>query len=445
MIRFLITGQQLQIVTPIVVADTHNYQSAQATFNGELWNGCTKWAHFKRDSKTYDVPFLNDEIGPDQGLDLTAGTWQVYLTGHAYDAGQDTVTVRITTSTALLKVESAGADTPFPPVTPELSEVLAAKVVDALNVAEGVRKDAIAGAFNGATFTPSVTGSGDLSWSNDKGLPDPPPVNIKGEAGRPGKDFTILGYYADIGSLEAAVVSPAPGAAYGVGASQPYDIYIWDAVGERWVNNGPVQGAQGDPGKDATINGVSVRYTPHGTRPSVTNTGTPSAAVFEFALPEPKTPEKGVDYMTEQDKLEIAGLVTVDAIGAVPDPSTKNKGDTLVWNGAAWVAQPPAGGVSSVNGESGAVVTRVIAQNVVVSSSDWIEQSQPTNPGFPWAASKAISNVTASMMPMVTFAAQDAASGLFAPVADTYSGGVYIYAKRKPASNITIPIIVFLA
>lgn len=40
---------------------------------------------------------------------------------------------------------------------------------------------------NGATFTPSVDVSGNLSWSNDGGLPNPSPVNIKGEKGDPGE------------------------------------------------------------------------------------------------------------------------------------------------------------------------------------------------------------------------------------------------------------------
>lgn len=34
---------------------------------------------------------------------------------------------------------------------------------------------------NGATFTPSVNANGDLSWSNDKGLPNPKTVNIRGK------------------------------------------------------------------------------------------------------------------------------------------------------------------------------------------------------------------------------------------------------------------------
>lgn len=40
---------------------------------------------------------------------------------------------------------------------------------------------------DGATFTPSVDVSGNLSWSNDGGLPNPATVNIKGEKGDPGE------------------------------------------------------------------------------------------------------------------------------------------------------------------------------------------------------------------------------------------------------------------
>ena len=47
------------------------------------------------------------------------------------------------------------------------------------------------GEFNGATFTPSVSDDGDLSWSNDKGLANPEPVNIKGNPGDNGVSPTI--------------------------------------------------------------------------------------------------------------------------------------------------------------------------------------------------------------------------------------------------------------
>ena len=39
---------------------------------------------------------------------------------------------------------------------------------------------------DGATFTPSVDSAGNLSWTNDKGLVNPAPVNIKGEKGDTG-------------------------------------------------------------------------------------------------------------------------------------------------------------------------------------------------------------------------------------------------------------------
>jgi lysophospholipase L1-like esterase len=40
---------------------------------------------------------------------------------------------------------------------------------------------------NGATFTPNVSAEGVISWTNDRGLQNPPPVNIKGEKGDKGE------------------------------------------------------------------------------------------------------------------------------------------------------------------------------------------------------------------------------------------------------------------
>ena len=39
---------------------------------------------------------------------------------------------------------------------------------------------------DGATFTPSVSADGIISWTNDKDLPNPEPVNIKGAKGDKG-------------------------------------------------------------------------------------------------------------------------------------------------------------------------------------------------------------------------------------------------------------------
>lgn len=447
MIKFLVTGQQLKIVTPIVVADTHNYQTAAAVFRGSEWEPCSKWAHFIKDGVTYDVPFHSDEITADQSLDLTAGTWQVYIHGNTYDADTDTVITRITTNTAYLKVEAAEAESPFPSVTPSFAETLAAEIENALQVASGVRQDAASGAFNGATFKPTVSTSGDLSWTNDKGLPNPDSVNIKGVPGDPGDDFRILGYYDSLDALEASVTDPSPGDAYGVGVEQPYDIYIWDAVGNQWVNNGPVQGAKGDPGDDATIEIGTVTTVEDDQPASVENVGTPNAAKFNFSIPKGYTPKKGTDYWTEADKQAIGESITPSMIGAVADPSQKSDGQVLGYDGEAgkWVAVNMTSGVSSVDGKTGDVVTRLMFVNQTIAADSFTLQASPKYADFPYVASKALSGVTAAMAPFVVFSPSDATSGNFCPVVEPYSGGIYIYAHSFPSSAITIPLILCMA
>ena len=62
--------------------------------------------------------------------------------------------------------------------------------------------------------------------------------------------------------------------------------------------------------------------------------------------------------------------------------------------------------------------------------------------GFPYFGAIPLTGATASMTPEVVFSVADAMSGIFAPVAETYDGGVYIYASELPsATTITIPTI----
>ena len=69
----------------------------------------------------------------------------------------------------------------------------------------------------------------------------------KGEKGEAGKGLTILDYYDNLSALQQAVSDPSDGDAYGVGLIAPYDIYIFSPT-KGWVNNGPLQGAQGEQG-----------------------------------------------------------------------------------------------------------------------------------------------------------------------------------------------------
>ena len=59
-----------------------------------------------------------------------------------------------------------------------------------------------------------------------------------GGKGDTGNGLKILGYYASVDALRAAVPNPSVGDAYGVGTSGAYNIYTWTSGG-TWSNLGP--------------------------------------------------------------------------------------------------------------------------------------------------------------------------------------------------------------
>lgn len=78
--------------------------------------------------------------------------------------------------------------------------------------------------------------------------------------------------------------------------------------------------------------------------------------------------------------------------------------------------------------------------NVSVSAVDFV--SDTTYQDFPYRAGVALSGVIESMIPEIVLSVEDATSGNFAPVAESYNGGVYLYATSAPGSDITIPTII---
>ena len=102
-------------------------------------------------------------------------------------------------------------------------------------------------------------------------------------------------------------------------------------------------------------------------------------------------------------------------------------------------------GVSSVDGKSGNVVTRLMFVNQTIAANAFTLQASPKYADFPYVASKALSGVTAAIAPFVVLSPSDATSGNFCPVVEAYSGGIYIYAHSAPSSAITIPFILCMA
>ena len=81
----------------------------------------------------------------------------------------------------------------------------------------------------------------------------------------------------------------------------------------------------------------------------------------------------------------------------------------------------------------------IVQSSVPVATSAWASDTTYTD--YPYRASIVIDGCTANHIPEVTFALSDATSGNFAPITETYDGGVYIYAIEQPSEAMTIPTI----
>ena len=88
----------------------------------------------------------------------------------------------------------------------------------------------------------------------------------------------------------------------------------------------------------------------------------------------------------------------------------------------------------------GAQPARLTFTNKSVATSAWA--SDATYADYPYRASVALPTITALSFVEIVFSPADATSGNFAPVCDTYAGGVYLYAKAVPDADITIPTII---
>ena len=218
MMEFYVSGQSLKMFTPVTAADSLKYLTAQFHFTDDDWDGYTRWAHFRRGETVYDIELDGEDcITEEDALNLTAGEWEIYLTGT-----KDTA--RLTTVVVVLTVKESGlVDAPLHVLPQSVAEQIDAKAAQALLTAQAVKAAADAGKFNG----------------------------------KDGKSFEIKGYYASVTALEEGVPAPAPGDAYCVGSTAPYDVYIYDGVSGEWINNGTIQGAKGDTGAAGTT------FTPH--------------------------------------------------------------------------------------------------------------------------------------------------------------------------------------
>ena len=196
MLTITVRGQQLQLRTPLIVADSINYITARFAFDKD-WDGRSITAFFVQKNTVITAILQNNEITAEQGINLTAGIWELKLTGVKGNS-------RITAGPARMTVLPFGTiDGDLPDINPSQYEQILGLIgsLDDLtteskeNLVAAINEAATKGGGeaageNGATFFPHVSPEGDISWTNDKGLRNPETVNIKGPVGGKGPEGT---------------------------------------------------------------------------------------------------------------------------------------------------------------------------------------------------------------------------------------------------------------
>ena len=134
----------------------------------------------------------------------------------------------------------------------------------------------------GPTFFPTVDANGNISWTNNGGLPNPVTQNIRGPEGH---GCEISGIVVSASELP---VSAPQGTMYAVGTEEPYDAYCY--LGE-WVNlgrifpQGPV-GPQGPIGITPNLQIGTVETGDTGEPAEASITGTPENPLLNLKLPK---------------------------------------------------------------------------------------------------------------------------------------------------------------
>ncbi len=162
----VLTGSDLN---PIF-SGAQNIDSIKVTFDAE-WSGFAKTAVFSRNGLGCyfsDLDSTGTTLIPAAVLE-ESGTIFIGIMGEKGDQ-------RITSSLVRYRVGEGASVTDL--LDPETVHSLMDLVNEALADSGG-----ITGKRTGTTFTPSVSSAGVISWTNDGGLDNPSPVNIKGAQG----------------------------------------------------------------------------------------------------------------------------------------------------------------------------------------------------------------------------------------------------------------------
>ena len=410
MLEFYVAGQSLKYYTPVIAADSLKFLTAQFHFIGDEWDGYTRWAHFRKGETVYDIALDEDDrITEEDALNLTAGEWDVYMTGT-----KDTA--RLTTVVVIMTVKESGLiDAPLHVIPQSVAEQIDAKAAQAMAVANAVKAAADAGKFNG-------------------------------------KSFEVKGYYDDLDALAEAVPNPTAGESYGIGTAAPYHIYIWDGANGKWVDNGTIQGPQGDPGTAGTT------YTPHvddNGNLSWTNDGGEENPETKNIKGPPGTPgSKGDTGKSAYDAAKDAGYTGTEAtfysaVAMMPshherhlpdgaDPITIKEGNI----GAGAVSAEKIKDKNVTAAKLADECKNIIRESVALAASAFV--SDTTIESARYKAELAITGCTAAMLPIIAWTAAQSEE-LDVKRIQSAAGKIIIYSADAPGADLTIPTVALIS
>ena len=304
------------------------------------------------------------------------------------------------------------------------------------------------------------------------------PQGPTGPRGADGASFIVKGIYATLAALKAAHATGESGDAWAVGTSESNVIYIWDVDVADWMSVGALQGPIGPAGPTGAtgpqgptgatgpqgeqgiqgpqgIQGIQGPAGAAGPNEISSETYTTLSGILKGVSNGVSVATPGSDYQQPTNGLESQSTIAdQDVIPLYATASGKHK--KIMWStiktalGNLFAAKTHTHTPASIGAASsshthtpasiGAQAARLTFTNKSIATSAWLSDSTYTD--FPYRAAVACTGVTAAMFAEVVLSPADALSGNIAPVCQTYSGGVYLYAKAVPSAAVTIPTII---
>lgn len=265
----------------------------------------------------------------------------------------------------------------------------------------------------------------------------------------------ILGHFDTVTELQASAPQEV-GDAYSVGTTAPYNLYIFDGLRNEWMDYGQIRAAD-----------ISARYVENQT-------------IAVSGWTEDNTVLAGYNYRAQ---ITISGATEDDFPIVAFDQSAAVSGNFAALSFAfdgyieVWAKTKPTAAVTIpvatliVNGGNGRGITnatggitagsigadslangsvtaiklddnavKLLFKNVKVETSAFTADS--TYEDYPYRAAVPLPGTLPSMIPEVIFGIADAVSGNYAPGAETFTNGAYIYAAEVPEATLMIPTVI---